>query len=80
MAVSISAYVHTYRVCVYVLTRGYATQAARLALERGRHVPTPHTIKETLKDKEAVAKIAAESRAWVQKGMKEDAEKVGVKI
>ncbi|KAK3197733.1 hypothetical protein GRF29_216g1134588 [Pseudopithomyces chartarum] len=54
--------------------------AARPALERGRHVPTPHTIKETLKDKEAVAKIAAESRAWVQKGMKEDAEKVGVKI
>ncbi|KAF9741959.1 Disulfide-bond oxidoreductase YfcG 2 [Paraphaeosphaeria minitans] len=50
--------------------------AARPAVEKGRHVPDPHTIKELLKDKEAMEKHAAESRAWVQKGMKEDAEKL----
>lgn len=51
-------------------------QAARPAVEKGRHVPDPHTIKELLKDKEAVEKHAAESRAWVQKGMREDAERL----
>lgn len=47
--------------------------AARPALDKGRHVPDPHTIKELLKDKEAVEKSAAQTREWVQKGMKEDA-------
>ncbi|CEJ56088.1 Putative Glutathione S-transferase GstA [Penicillium brasilianum] len=47
--------------------------AARPALERGRHVPNPHTIKELLKDKEAVEKSAAQTREWVQAGMKDDA-------
>ena len=47
--------------------------AARPALDKGRHVPDPHTIKELLKDKEAVEKTAAHTREWVQKGMKEDA-------
>lgn len=47
--------------------------AARPALDKGRHVPDPHTIKELLKDKEAVEKNAAYTREWVQKGMKEDA-------
>ena len=50
---------------------------ARPAVEKGRHVPDRHTIKETLKDKEATEKAAAQSRAWVQQGMKEDAEKQG---
>ncbi|OOQ81558.1 Disulfide-bond oxidoreductase YfcG [Penicillium brasilianum] len=47
--------------------------AARPALEKGRHVPNPHTIKELLKDKEAVEKSAAQTREWVQAGMKDDA-------
>ncbi|KAL1600802.1 Glutathione S-transferase 2 [Paraconiothyrium brasiliense] len=50
--------------------------AARPAVEKGRHVPDPHTIKDLLKDKAAMEKHAAESRAWVQKGMQEDAKKL----
>ncbi|KAF2450120.1 glutathione S-transferase II [Karstenula rhodostoma CBS 690.94] len=50
--------------------------AARPALEKGRHVPDPHTVKEVLKNKEETEKHAAESRAWVQKGMQEDADKL----
>jgi glutathione S-transferase len=48
---------------------------ARPAVEKGRHVPDPHTIKELLKDKAKMEEHAAKSRAWVQKGMKEDAAK-----
>ncbi|KAF2199102.1 glutathione S-transferase [Delitschia confertaspora ATCC 74209] len=47
--------------------------AARPGVEKGRHVPDPHTIKELLKDKSKMAQHAAESREWVQKGMREDA-------
>ena len=47
--------------------------AQRPATEKGRHVPSPHTIKELIKDKEAMEKHAAETRAWVQQGMKDDA-------
>ena len=47
----------------------------REGVERGRHVPTPHRIKEMMKDKEAVEKQAAHSRAWVQEGMRIDANK-----
>ncbi|CAI7655883.1 unnamed protein product [Penicillium manginii] len=47
--------------------------AQRPGTEKGRHVPSPHTVKEVLKDKAATEKAAAESRAWVQQGMKEDA-------
>lgn len=46
---------------------------ARPALEKGRHVPSPHTIKDLMKDKEAVEKHAAQTRSWVQAGMKDDA-------
>lgn len=42
---------------------------ARAGVEKGRHVPSPHTIKELLKDKEKMEKHAAESRKWVQAGM-----------
>ncbi|KAF2637201.1 glutathione S-transferase [Massarina eburnea CBS 473.64] len=49
--------------------------AARPALEKGRHVPDPHTIKEVLKNKEQADKEAAKAREWVQAGMKEDAAK-----
>lgn len=48
---------------------------ARPGVEKGRHVPDPHTIKELLKDKAKMEEHAAKSRAWVQAGMKQDAEK-----
>lgn len=48
---------------------------ARPAVEKGRHVPDPHRIKEMLKDREATERHAAESRKWVQQGMKDDAKK-----
>ena len=50
---------------------------ARPGVEKGRHVPEPHTIKELLKDKEQTEKLAAGVRSWVQAGMKQDAEKFG---
>jgi glutathione S-transferase len=46
---------------------------ARPAVEKGRHVPNPHTIKELLKDPEATKKHAEEARKWVQSGMAADA-------
>ena len=49
----------------------------RPGVEKGRHVPDPHRIKEILKDKAKTEEIAAKSRAWVQEGMKEDAKKHG---
>ncbi|CAO2653198.1 Nn.00g026090.m01.CDS01 [Neocucurbitaria sp. VM-36] len=49
----------------------------RPGVEKGRHVPDPHTIKQLLKDKEKTEKHAAESRKWVQAGMQQDAEKPG---
>jgi glutathione S-transferase len=50
--------------------------AARPGVEKGRHVPDPHTMKALLEDKEEMEKHAAQSRKWVQAGMKEDAEKL----
>lgn len=47
----------------------------RPGVEKGRHVPDPHTIKEVLKDKAQLEKRAAEARAWIQEGMKRDAQK-----
>lgn len=49
--------------------------AARPGVEKGRHVPDPHKIKELLKDKAKMEKQAAEAREWVQAGMKADAKK-----
>jgi len=51
--------------------------ANRSGVEKGRHVPDPHTIKELLKDKAKMEHRAAEAREWVQAGMKADAEKAG---
>ena len=45
----------------------------RPGVEKGRHVPDYHGIKDLLKDKEKMEKHAAESRKWVQAGMKQDA-------
>lgn len=48
---------------------------AREGVEKGRHVPDPHTMRELLKDKAKMEEQAAKSRAWVQAGMKDDAER-----
>ncbi|OJJ85630.1 glutathione S-transferase family protein [Aspergillus glaucus CBS 516.65] len=47
--------------------------AAREGVEKGRHVPEKHTIKDLLKNKEEMEKKAEEARAWIQEGMKKDA-------
>jgi len=47
----------------------------RPAVEKGRHVPEPHKMRELAKDKAAVEKSAAAHREWIQRGMKEDAKK-----
>ncbi|KAJ6093249.1 hypothetical protein N7486_008538 [Penicillium sp. IBT 16267x] len=47
--------------------------AQRPGVEKGRHVPSPHTIKDLLKDKKAMDKTAAEGQAWIVRGMKDDA-------
>lgn len=49
--------------------------AERPGVEKGRHVPDPHTIKDLLKDKAKMEEHAASARAWVQAGMKQDAKK-----
>lgn len=51
--------------------------AERSGVEKGRHVPDPHKIKELLKDKAKMEQQAADARKWVQAGMKADAEKAG---
>ena len=48
---------------------------ARPGIEKGRHVPDRHGIKDLLKDKAKMEQHAAQTRSWVQAGMKEDAEK-----
>jgi glutathione S-transferase len=48
---------------------------ARPGVEKGRHVPQPHRIKEMLADKEATEKHAAESAKWIQAGQAKDAKK-----
>lgn len=49
---------------------------ARPGSEKGRHVPKPHTSLELRhKTEEELDKSAAQSRAWVQAGMKEDAKR-----
>ncbi|KAK0929788.1 Glutathione S-transferase 2 [Friedmanniomyces endolithicus] len=47
----------------------------RQAVQKGANIPDPYKMKELLADKEKMEKHAAQSRAWVQQGMKEDAEK-----
>jgi glutathione S-transferase len=49
--------------------------AAREGVEKGRHVPDRHTIKDVLKDKDLIAKHSASTLQWVQKGMSDDAKK-----
>jgi glutathione S-transferase len=49
--------------------------AARPSVKKGADVPEPNTLRQLMKDKDAADKYAAQSRAWVQAGMKEDAQK-----
>jgi glutathione S-transferase len=44
--------------------------------EKGRHVPSRHTMLDNRnKTEEELDQAAAKTRAWVQEGMKEDAKK-----
>lgn len=45
------------------------------AVQRGANVPDPYKMKELLADKEAMERHAAQSKAWIQQGMKSDAQK-----
>ena len=49
--------------------------ASRPGVEKGRHVPDKHTIKDLLKDPVKMKEQADKSRAWVQRGMAADAKK-----
>ncbi|KAG0652235.1 Glutathione S-transferase gedE [Hyphodiscus hymeniophilus] len=48
---------------------------ARPGVEKGRHVPDRHAIKDLLKDPVKMQEHAEKSRAWVQSGMAADAKK-----
>lgn len=47
--------------------------AERPGIHKGANVPSPHNMKELIKDSAAMDRAAAETRAWVQEGMKGDA-------
>ncbi|KAJ5795552.1 uncharacterized protein N7518_004092 [Penicillium psychrosexuale] len=47
--------------------------ASHPGTESGRHVPSPHTIKDLIQNKAAVDKTAAEARSWIQQGMQAQA-------
>ncbi|KAF2772930.1 glutathione S-transferase II [Teratosphaeria nubilosa] len=48
---------------------------ARPAVQKGANVPDPYKMKELLADKEKMARHAADSKQWIQQGMKDDAKK-----
>jgi len=48
---------------------------ARPGVEKGRHVPDPHRMKELSKNPEEMKEQAEKSRAWVQQGMAVDSKK-----
>ncbi|KAL6713324.1 Glutathione S-transferase 2 [Lecanora helva] len=47
----------------------------RPGVEKGRHVPTPHRMKEMLADKEATEKQAKAAAEWIQREQAKDAKK-----
>ena len=49
--------------------------AARPGVDRGNNVPEPSKWKEMINDKEKMNRFAAHGAAWIQEGMKKDAEK-----
>jgi glutathione S-transferase len=48
---------------------------ARPGVEKGRHVPDPHKMKELSKDPAKIQEAADKGRQWVQSGMAADAKK-----
>lgn len=52
-----------------------ARMMARPAVEKGRHVPDPHLIKQLLSDPQKMKEYEEKAKQWVQAGMKQDAEK-----
>lgn len=48
--------------------------AKRRGVEKGRHVPVPHKIKEVLKNKKEMEKVAEQAAEWVQRGQAQDAD------
>ena len=47
----------------------------RPGVEKGRHVPDPHKMKELAKDPQKMEEQAAKGRTWIQQGMQDDAKK-----
>ena len=45
----------------------------RPGVERGRHVPTPHLMKEILADREKTEELAKRAAEWIQRGQAKDA-------
>ena len=48
---------------------------ARPGVEKGRHIPIPHKMKELAKDKEKMKEQAESAKAWIQAGMAADTKK-----
>lgn len=48
---------------------------ARPGVEKGRHVPKRHGMKELMQDKEKMERKAEEAKKWIQAGMKQDAQR-----
>jgi glutathione S-transferase len=48
---------------------------ARPAVEKGRHVPSRHHLKDIANDEKETAKYASEVSGWVREGMEKDAKK-----
>ena len=48
---------------------------SRPGVEKGRHVPKRHGMKELMQNKELMEKKANEAKAWIQAGMKQDAQR-----
>lgn len=46
--------------------------AKRECVEKGRHVPDPHRMKELAADKEEMQKHAEDAMKWIQQGMQAD--------
>lgn len=49
--------------------------AARPGVTKGRDIPDKFRFKELMKDKEKSKQYEEQSKAWIQEGMKKDAEK-----
>ena len=47
----------------------------REGVERGRHVPSPHRMKEVLQDKGEAERQAKQAAEWIQREQKKDAKK-----